>query len=103
MYFILSRNAHIQINSSIVHRQSQVVHASPYNSPYKFMSVLINSIQLTGPTAAAVAMAAEGHDNIANWGAAGWISDGCGRVGWEEQLERMTPGSGRGESKERRG
>ena len=56
-YLILSRNAQIQTKSSIVHRQSQVVHTSPYNSPYKFMSVLIKSIELTGPMAAAATSA----------------------------------------------
>ena len=48
-HLILSRNAQMQTKSSIVHRQPQVVHTSPY----KFMSLLIKSIQLTGPTAAA--------------------------------------------------
>ena len=56
-YFILSKNA-MQINSSIVHRQPQVVRTSPYNSPYKFMSLLIKSIQLMGPTAVAAGAAA---------------------------------------------
>ena len=33
------------------------LHTSPYNSPYKFMSLLIKSIQLTGTTAATAAVA----------------------------------------------
>ena len=53
-YLILSRNAQIQTKSSIVHRQSQVVRTSPY----KFISLLIKSIQLTGPAAAAAAVGA---------------------------------------------
>ena len=56
-HFILSRNAQMQRNSSIVHRQPQVVHTSPYNSPYKFMSLLIKSIQLTGTTVATAVVA----------------------------------------------
>ena len=37
-HFILSKNAQMQINSSIVHRRPQVVHTSSCNSPYKFKS-----------------------------------------------------------------
>ena len=51
-HFILSE---MQRNSSIAHRQPQVVHTSPY----KFMSLLIKSIQLTGPMAAAAVVGAE--------------------------------------------
>ena len=70
-HFILCSKAQMQINSSIVVRQPEVVHTSLCNSPYKFkckdsIFVSANQVQvqvqvqvhLTGPTAAVGAAAA---------------------------------------------
>ena len=63
-HLILSKNAQIQINSSIVHQQPQVqvksiqVHmANSIQVQVQSMSLEMKSIQLTGPTAAAAAVA----------------------------------------------